>query len=169
MTNPTVWENIQNSSLGAGIASSEWAFPIIETVHVIALVTVVGVIAIMDLRLLGLASTKKSVAAMERDTVPLTWVAFGLALVTGLLMWVSKAATYMANPYFLWKMGLMLLAGVNMFIFHRVVAKGMGTWGQPGGQIPTAAKVSGLVSLALWMVIPLCGRIVGFTLGVYYA
>ena len=169
MSSATVWQRIEGSSLGTTIAEAELLFPTIETVHVIALVTVVGVIAIMDLRLLGLASTKKSVAAMERDTVPLTWVAFGLALVTGLLMWVSKAATYMANPYFLWKMGLMLLAGVNMFIFHRVVAKGMGTWGQPGGQIPTAAKVSGLVSLALWMVIPLCGRIVGFTLGVYYA
>ena len=169
MTNPTIWEDIQNSSLGAGIASSEWAFPIIETFHVIALVTVVGVIAAMDLRLLGLASTGKSVAAMERDTVPLTWVAFAVALVTGLLMWVSKAATYMANPYFLWKMGLMLVAAVNMAIFHRVVARGMSRWGRVGQPVPTAAKLSGLISLALWLVIPLFGRIVGFTLGVYYA
>ncbi len=169
MTNPTMWENVQNSSLGAGIASAEWAFPIIETIHVIALVTVIGVIAAMDLRLLGIASTGKSVSAMERDTVPVTWTAFAVALVTGMLMWVSKAATYMANPFFLWKMGLMLLAAVNMVIFHRVVADGMETWGQPGGRVPTAAKISGLVSLALWLVIPLCGRIVGFTLGVYYS
>jgi len=169
MTNPTIWENVQNSALGLSIAESEWAFPIIETVHVISLVTVVGVIAVMDLRLLGLASTSKSVAAMERGTVPLTWAAFAVALVSGLLMWVSKAATYMANPFFLWKMGLMLVAAVNMAIFHRVVARGMHQWGEPGMVTPLGAKLSGIVSLLLWMIIPLCGRIVGFTLGVYYS
>ncbi|MXO61016.1 hypothetical protein GRI89_15850 [Altererythrobacter salegens] len=169
MANPTIWENVQNSSLGLGIAESEWWFPTIETVHVIALVTVVGVIAAMDLRLLGLTSRGKSVVAMERDTVPLVWGAFVLALVTGTLLFVSKAATYMANPFFLWKMGLMALAGVNMAIFHRVLSQGVDEWGQPGHAIPMAAKVSGVVSLVLWMLIPLCGRIVGFTLGVYYS
>ena len=169
MANPTFWEDIQNSSLGAGIAGSEWWFPTIETVHVIALVTVVGVIAVMDLRLLGLTSRGKSVVAMERDTVPLVWGAFAIALVSGLLMFVSKAATYMANPYFLWKMGLMVIAGINMAIFHRVVSRGVEEWGQPGHAIPVAAKISGLFSLALWMLIPLLGRIVGFTLGVYYS
>jgi hypothetical protein len=167
MTNPTIWENLQNTSLGIGIAESEWWFPIIETLHVIALVTVIGAIAAMDLRLLGLTSGNKSVVAMERDTVPLTWGAFAFALITGLLLFVSKAATYMANPYFLWKMGPMALAGVNMLIFHRLVSQGMHEWGQPGHATPTAAKVSGLLSLALWIAIPLCGRIVGFTLGVY--
>ena len=168
MTNPTIWENLQNTSLGLGIAESEWWFPTIETVHVIALVTVIGVIAAMDLRLLGITSGTKSVSAMERDTVPLVWGAFGLALVSGLLMFVSKAATYMANPYFLWKLGLMALAAVNMVIFHRVVSKDVDEWGQPGHVTPTAAKVAGLLSLALWATIPLLGRIVGFTLGVYY-
>jgi hypothetical protein len=105
---------------------------------------------------------------MERDTVPLVWTAFAVALVSGALLFVSKAATYMANPYFLWKMGLMLLAGANMAIFHLVWSKGMADWGRPGQTVPTAAKLSGLLSLGLWLVIPLCGRIVGFTLGVYY-
>lgn len=168
MSAGTIWQQIEASSLGVTIAESEWMFPTIETVHVISIVTVIGVIAVMDLRLLGITSGSKSVAAMERDTLPLTWGAFAIALISGLLMFVSKAPTYMANPYFLWKLGLMALAGVNMLIFHRVVSKGVETWGAPGHVTPTAAKVAGLMSLALWMVIPLCGRIVGFTLGVYY-
>ena len=168
MTSTTVWQTIEASSLGVTIAESEWMFPTIETIHVIAIVTVIGAIAIMDLRLLGLTSGSKSVAAMERDTLPLTWGAFALAVLTGTLLFISKASTYMANPYFLWKMGLMLLAGVNMVIFHRVVSRGVATWGAPGASTPASAKLSGLLSLALWMVIPFCGRIVGFTLGVYY-
>lgn len=168
MSSGTIWQQIEGSSLGVKIAEAEYLFPAIETVHVIALVTVIGVIALMDLRLLGIVARSKSVAAMERDTVPLTWTAFAIALISGLLLFVSKASTYMANPYFLWKMGLMLAAGMNMALFHLKWSKGMADWGKAGMPIPTAAKVSGLLSLGLWLIIPLCGRIVGFTLGVYY-
>ncbi|HSG34216.1 MAG TPA: hypothetical protein VLA37_06750 [Sphingomonadaceae bacterium] len=165
----TIWQKIEATAVGTRIAESEWMFPTIETIHVFALVTVIGLIAIMDMRLLGLNSKNRTVMALERDTIPLTWKAFALATVTGVLMWISKAATYMANPYFLWKMGLIVVAGINMVIFHRIVSKGIDQWGQPGAKIPLAAKVSGLVSLGLWIIIPFCGRIVGFTLGTYYS
>ncbi|MBS1240031.1 MAG: hypothetical protein H6R45_737 [Proteobacteria bacterium] len=160
--------SIENSAFSSAIASSEWMFPTIETVHVFAIVTVIGTIAIMDMRLLGLASRNRTVKAMEHDTIPVTWIAFGLAVITGALLFVSKATSYMANPYFLWKMGLMLLAGVNMAVFHRILSKNIAEWDAPGAAAPMAAKVSGLLSLLLWMVIPFCGRAVGFTLGVYY-
>jgi len=163
-----IFSNIENSAFGSAIAGSEWMFPAIETIHVFAIVTVIGTIAIMDLRLLGLASRGRTVQAVERDTVPLTWIGFALAVITGILLFVSKATSYMANPYFLWKMGLMLLAGVNMAIFHRVLSKDIAQWDAPGATAPAAAKIAGLLSLALWIVIPFCGRAIGFTLGVYY-
>ena len=168
MSSPSMWVGLEQTGLGSTIASSTWLFPTIETFHVIAIVTVIGTIAAMDLRLLGLTSGSKSISAMERDTLPVIWVAFAFAVLTGLLLFVSKAASYMANPYFLWKMGLMLLAGVNMAIFHRVLSKDIGQWDVPGAAAPAAAKIAGLLSLALWIVIPFCGRAIGFTLGVYY-
>ena len=168
MSSGTIWQSIENSAFSTTIASSEWMFPTIETVHVVAIVTVIGVIAIMDLRLLGLTSGNRSVAAMERDTLPVTWAAFALAVITGLLLFVSKATSYMANPYFLSKMALMLLAGINMAVFHQVVAKGQVAWGMPGMSPSSGAKIAGMLSLLLWVAIPFCGRIVGFTLGVYY-
>ncbi|WEK47495.1 MAG: hypothetical protein P0Y56_04175 [Candidatus Andeanibacterium colombiense] len=163
-----LFTNIENAPFSAAIASSEWMFPAIETVHVFAIVTVIGTIAIMDMRLLGLTSLGRTVRAMERDTIPITWIGFALAVITGALLFVSKATSYMANPYFLWKMGLMMLAGLNMAIFHRVLSKDIAEWDAPGAVAPLAAKLSGLLSLALWMVIPFCGRAIGFTLGVYY-
>lgn len=153
--------------MGTTIASSEWMFPTIETIHVIAIVTVIGAIAMMDLRLLGLTSGGRTVRALAHDTLPVTWVAFALAAITGLLLFVSKASTYMVNPYFLWKMGLMALAGVNMAVFHRYLSQGMDSWGEPDAAVPLNVKLAGALSLALWMVIPFCGRVIGFTLGVY--
>ena len=169
MTTGSLWAALENSSLGSAIASNEFLFPTIETVHVIAIVTVIGAIAIMDLRLLGVTSGSKSVAAMEHDALPVTWIAFTLAVITGGLLFVSKAQSYMVNPYFLWKTALMALAGVNMVVFHRYFSKDIGTWGAPGGAIPLSAKLSATLSLLLWMAIPFCGRVIGFTLGVYYA
>jgi hypothetical protein len=163
-----MWVGLEQTGLGSAIASSTWLFPTIETIHVISIVTVIGVIAALDLRLLGLASGSKSISAMERDTLPVIWIAFALAVVTGLLLFVSKAASYMANPYFIWKMILMGLAGVNMLVFHRYVSKDIRTWGAPGSAIPLGAKLSATLSLALWLVIPFCGRVIGFTLGIYY-
>jgi hypothetical protein len=65
-------------------------------------------------------------------------------------------------------MALMLLAGINMAVFHRLVAKSQDRWGLPGVSPSSGAKIAGFLSLALWIAIPFCGRIVGFTLGVYY-
>ncbi|MGZ3173370.1 MAG: DUF6644 family protein [Croceibacterium sp.] len=169
MITGSLWATLENSTLGSTIASNEWMFPTIETFHVIAIVTVIGVIAVMDLRLLGFTSGSKSIAAMERDTLPLTWIAFAIAVVTGTLLFVSKAQSYTVNPYFIWKLVFMALAGVNMLVFHRHFSKGIERWGVPGGVIPIGAKMSATLSLLLWMIIPFCGRIVGFTLGTYYA
>ena len=56
-----IWESIEYSNLGITIAESTWMFPTIETIHVIALVTVLGMIAIVDLRLIGVASRQLAV------------------------------------------------------------------------------------------------------------
>lgn len=168
MNSGALWQNLENSSFGSTIASSEWMFPTFEAIHVIAIVAVIGAIAIMDTRLLGLTSANRTVQALARDTLPVTWIAFALAVASGLLLFVSKATSYMANPYFLWKLALMALAGLNMAVFHRYISKGMDRWGAPGAAIPLNAKMAGALSLVLWMAIPFCGRVIGFTLGVYY-
>ena len=169
MVTGPLWRALEHSDLGTTIASSEWMFPTLETIHVISIVTVIGCIAAMDLRLLGITSRGKSVQAMEHDTLPITWIAFAIAVASGGLLFVSKATSYMVNPYFLWKTALMALAGVNMLVFHRVFSKGIDSWGKPGGAIPLNVKLSATLSLLLWLAIPFCGRVVGFTLGVYYA
>lgn len=169
MVTGPLWRALENSNLGTTIASSEWMFPTIETIHVISIVTVIGCIAALDLRLLGVTSGSKSVQAMEHDTLPIIWIAFAIALVSGGLLFVSKATSYMVNPYFLIKDALMVVAGLNMAAFHFYFSKGIGQWGKPGGAAPLNAKLSATLSLLLWMAIPFCGRVIGFTLGVYYA
>jgi hypothetical protein len=161
-----VWPALEASPVGDFVASSPWAFPTIESVHVIAIVTVVGTVAIMDLRLLGLASGSWTVTQMSRDTLRWTWVAFVAAAITGALLFVSKAHIYAIEPWFIGKMILIALAGVNMAIFHVFTWRSVGEWGA-GGRSPLPARIAGGLSLALWLLAIFCGRWVGFTLGKY--
>jgi len=160
------WQWLENTELAQTIAGSEWIFPTVETLHVIFIVTVVGSIAIVDLRLLGLTGRNQLVTSLSRDTLPITWVAFAGALITGGLLFASKATQYMVNPYFITKISLILLAGINMLVLHFLNWRDVATWDR--GQAPAAVKLAGGISLAFWVVVVFCGRVIGFTLGIYH-
>lgn len=161
-----IWQSIQYSPLGISIAESLWAFPTIETIHVIALVTVFGTIMIMDLRLLGFTSTNVPVSRISADTLKWTWAAFVLAAVTGTLLFISKASSYMVNPFFLSKMGVLAAAGLNMLLFHFLTYKSVSQWDN-ATSLPRGAKIAGVLSIVFWLSIVFFGRAIGFTLGVY--
>lgn len=162
----SLWQSLEASAVGSFVAESAWAFPTLESIHVIAIVTVVGTIAVMDLRLLGLASRDYAVTNMSRDTLTWTWGAFVLAAITGVLLFVSKATSYAINPYFQLKMVMLALAGLNMAIFHVSIWRSVQTW-DSAAAIPLGAKVAGGLSLAFWTLVIFFGRTIGFTLGIY--
>ena len=162
-----IWERIEYSSLGTTIAESTWMFPTLEVLHVIALLTVIGTIAIVDLRLIGLASRANRVSLIAGDLLPWTWGAFGLAAITGSLLFVSKASSYMINPWFLAKLAMLALAGLNMMYFHMTAWRAVEHW-ELDPTFPAAVKVAGWLSLFFWLVVVICGRMIGFTLGIFY-
>ena len=162
-----IWERIEYSGVGTYIAESTWAFPTLETLHVIALVTVLGTIFVVDLRMLGLTSNKFAVTKTANDTLPLTWGAFVLATITGLLLFVSKASSYVINPYFLWKMAMLALAGLNMMYFHFITWRTVDHWDRDAS-MPVSVKIAGGLSLFFWLLVVFFGRAIGFTLGMFY-
>lgn len=162
-----IWQSIEYSGLGLFVAESTWAFPALETLHVIALVTVVGTIAIMDLRMIGVAGRNWAVSDLSKDTLPWTWGAFVMAAITGGLLFISKASSYVINPYFLWKMGMLVLAGLNMMYFHFITWRTVEHWDRDP-TVPMAVRVAGILSLVFWILVVFFGRAIGFTLGIFY-
>ena len=161
-----LWQALEASPVGDYVASSSWAFPTIETVHVLAIVIVLGTIVVMDLRLLGLASTESAVTVTSRDTLGWTWGAFVLAMITGALLFVSKAHAYVANPNFIIKMVLIAFAGVNMGVFHVFTWRTVDAW-DAGHDVPRAGKIAGGLSVLLWVLVVFFARAIGFTLDQY--
>jgi hypothetical protein len=157
-----LFKALQASPLGSTISQSPWMFPTIETVHVVAVATVIGTIAVVDLRLLGVASKARPASALIREFLPWTWGAFALALVSGGLLFTSRAADYMAIPAFVAKFAIMAFAAVNMLVFHLTAERRIAAWDL--GRPAIGARVAGGLSLLLWTVIVVCGRQVGFSL-----
>jgi uncharacterized protein DUF6644 len=156
-------EWLQATSLAVFIHKTPWAFTTIELVHVFAISLVVGTIAIVDLRLLGLASTRRPFTAVARGLLPWTWAAFVLAAAAGSLLFISQAAAYFVNPTFWLKMVVLVLAGVNMLIFELITVKGVQTWDlEPTPPLP--ARAAGGISLACWALVVTFGRWTGFTM-----
>jgi hypothetical protein len=146
------------------IRSSALAFPWLESVHVLAIALVLGTIAVADLRLLGVASVKRPVTQLLDDVLPVTWVAFGVAAVTGIAMFASNAVEYAHNTPFQLKMVMLVLAGLNMLAFQLITFRGVGKWDE--AQVtPPGARFAGAFSLLAWISIVAFGRWIGFTIG----
>ena len=156
---------IQDLPLSAAMrgesAGTEWLFPIVETVHVLTLTIVFGSIAMVDLRLVGLTGRGSSISRLSAETLPWTWTAFAIAALAGMLMFSSKALIYYGDIPFRLKMVCLLLAGINMAMFHWLGTRHLEAWDR--GRPPRAAKLAGGASLLLWTTIVAAGRWVGFT------
>jgi len=154
---------LYDSSFGTAIREQGTLFPWIESLHVLCITLVVGSISIVDLRLLGIASKSRAVSRLTGEVLPFTWIMFVLAAITGGLLFSSNAVKYAHNVFFLSKMALLVVAFVNMMVFHVITSRGIEHWDE-SPHPPVPAKLAGGVSLLLWAAIIVCGRWIGFTM-----
>ncbi|MGO9064411.1 MAG: DUF6644 family protein [Myxococcaceae bacterium] len=160
----TSWlEWLYATGWAASIRENEYAFPWIECVHVLAITLVVGSISVVDLRLLGVAWRDRPVGRVLRDVLPVTWAAFGLAVTSGFLLFASNAPAYARNPFLRAKMALLLLAGLNMALFHWWARRSLAQW-EAAPLTPWRARLAGGVSLLCWVSVVVVARWIGFTM-----
>ncbi len=152
---------LEASPPAVAISESSWLFPGIESVHVLAIALVVGSITMVDLRLLGVALRGRPVAELTAEILPWTWSSFVVAACTGALLFSSNASHYWGTVPFRAKMLVLSLAGLNMIVFHATTYRSVELWGREP-QTPPAAKVSGAISLLLWIGVVTLGRWIGF-------
>lgn len=155
-------EWLQATSLAVFIHQTKWAFTTIEVIHVIAILTVIGSIAIVDLRLLGIAPARRPFTQLARDVLPLTWTAFVLAAATGSLLFISQAVAYFTTATFWIKMSIMALAGINMLVFEFITVRGVQDWDVKQTP-PPQARLAGGISITCWLLVFVFGRVTGFT------
>ncbi|MBO9601941.1 MAG: hypothetical protein J7496_05475 [Novosphingobium sp.] len=160
------WQGLEASAFGDYVAESTWAFPTLESLHVMSFVTVLGSLLVVDLRILGIGWKDVRLTTLSHETLRITWIGFVCAAITGLMLFCSKATSYVINPYFKLKLVMLAFAGINMVVFQFVTWKSVAGWDL--GKVPTAAKVSATLSLLAWICVVFFGRAIGFTLSMFY-
>jgi hypothetical protein len=153
-----VW--LEATAIGTAMRQWLWLYPIVEIVHIVGFVTLVGAAFMFDLRLLGLGRTLPVSALAEHL---LRWARWSLILVvpTGTLMFVAHAVEMIENPAFRLKLLLIAAAFLNAAVFHRWPFRAVGDWDTELAA-PLDARLAGALSLLLWTGVLACGRLLAY-------
>src|SRR5262249_14795336 len=143
------FEQLAESSWSIELHESQYAYSIIESIHVWTLCVFFGTVAMVDLRLLGWTMRGVPVSEFARRVLPWTIAGFIVMVITGtLLVYAIPVRTYQ-SIFFRGKMLLLVLAGLNMWLFHARVYPKVAGWDVDRAP-PRAAKIAGAISLTLW-------------------
>jgi uncharacterized membrane protein len=157
----SICDSIENSGLLTDVRETPWVYPIIMSIHMVCIAVFGGMILMTDVRLLGLGFKDKTVAEVVGGLRPFKRIGFVVMVACGLLMAGSQASQYYQNPYFWTKMALLVLVGVHAMVFKPTV------YDHPeqldkSPVLPTRAKAAAVISLTLWVSIPVCGRLIAY-------
>jgi hypothetical protein len=154
-----VFEWLEHSYLATSIRQSPLLFPVIEIVHIIGFIFLVGTAFLFDLRLLGFAK-KLPVKAVADYVLPWSRRSLLLVVPSGLLLFIAQAKALSTNGVFGLKLFLILLAFGNAGVFHLFTFGSVSNW--PMGETPVAAKANAIISLTLWISVITCGRLIAY-------
>ncbi|MEW6760818.1 MAG: hypothetical protein AB1437_08325 [Pseudomonadota bacterium] len=144
--------------LAQAMREHPWLYPAVETLHIVGFALLVGAVAMFDLRVLGFGR-QLPVRALARHLLPWSAGSMLLVLPTGLLLFIADPAALLANPVFLLKLALIVLAGVNAIAFHAGPYRGADAW---DARAPGRAVLHALLSLGLWIAVIASGRLLAY-------
>lgn len=134
------------------LASNPWAYPVLESVHIVGIALLLGNLVAFELRVWGLAA-ELPLRALARLSLSLSLLGFAIVALTGSLMFASQPNELLANRAFTLKLGLIFLAGCNAAWFH-----GRGSLAHPDG----LARLQTVLSTGLWLTVIICGRWIAY-------
>lgn len=140
---------------------SQYMYAFIETAHVMGITIFVGTIAMVDLRLLGLAFKDVSVSAMLNKMLPWTVGGFLLMVATGLLLFYAIPVRTFHSLWFRIKAVLLIAGAINIWHFHHRVQQDVSKW-DVGVRPPASARISAAISLVVWCGVIVTGRFIAY-------
>lgn len=146
---------IQTNAIADALNSSEWVFPIAECFHIAAFAWSIGLIALVDFRLLGVGLKRESASQVAKATAPWTLLGLAVVLLSGPVLFLSDPRMYLYNPSFRFKIGALVIAIVFNYTIHRKVALS-------DHSSKALQAVVGVVSLALWVSVVFGGLFIAF-------
>jgi hypothetical protein len=154
-------EWLANTQGSIALHESTWGYPVVESVHVLALCLFLGLAAMLDLRLLGVTMRAAPVSEVVERLLPWTIAGFVLMVISGALLFYAIPVRTFQNIFFRIKVVMLILSGLNAWVFHSTVYRRVAEWDLDPVP-PKRARVAAGLSLALWAGIVVAGRMIAY-------
>ena len=154
-----IW--LSETKWSIALLESLYMYPWIESAHVLSICFFIGILLFVDLRLMGVAFTKLPISEMNKKVLPWSLFGFGLMMLTGFLLFYAIPVRSYQNIFFRFKVILILVAGLNAFLFHRQMKLEGMNWDE-GKSIPKSVHLKAAASLVLWSGVIISGRMIAY-------
>lgn len=159
-----VWFHwLQNTPFATNIRQADLLFPLIEGTHILALSFSVGLIVMLDLRLLSLAFRGEAVSKVMHQVMPWALPGFAVMFVSGIVLFITQAEKAYSNTFFRFKILFLILAGLNALFYQLKFYPHMKEW-DTAPSVPGGARLTAGLSLFLWVAIIALGRTMAYEL-----
>lgn len=153
---------LQGSALGETVRSAPYLYPVLESIHILGIALLVGPAFTFDFRLLGVGHRFVSIPAAARYLLPVCHIGLAIAVITGIALLSAQATVVARTEAAPWKFGLLILASLNVAVFHCGVYRRVDEWAD-AAVTPIAARVGGGISLIAWTGVIFAGRLLAYT------
>jgi len=152
-----IFKGFGNSWVGEVISGSNWLFPAVEAVHIVALAMLCGAIIMLNLRLFGITLRQKPMAQLADELAPWTLCSLVIIILTGVMLFSSEAMKAYTSIPFQVKMVFLFVAVIFHYTIYRKLTH------VPEAQVsPAWNKLAAATSLILWFGVGVGGRAIGF-------
>lgn len=157
----TLCEWLERTRWSIALHESVYAYATVESIHVWTLCLFVGFAAMLDLRLVGVTFRRVPVSELATRLLPWISVGFAVMVVSGVLLFYGIPVRSYHNVFFRLKLVLLVLAGLNVWLFHSGVYRRVATW-DLDVRPPRQVRIAGALSLLLWVAIIFSGRMIAY-------
>lgn len=154
-----MFEWLEALPLSEFIRTDIWGWPVALTLHVIGTALLVGLIFVIGLRFLGLFELIPY-SSLTR-LLPLVWFAFGLQVLSGFLLWMTKASRYVADGAFELKVLLIVVGVALTYQFSKTMQREAVNWDRAGAVASHKARTVAAIML-VWAGVLITGRLTGY-------
>jgi hypothetical protein len=151
---------LKSSGLAEAVRQWFWAYPLVEVVHIMSIIFLVGPVAMFDLRLLGF-SRYIMVTDLAWHLLPWSYASFGVVLLSGFLLFATDAPAIALNLAFRLKLALIFSAGINAIVFHWKFYPSVQQWNREV-KSPWRVQAIAILSLILWIATIVCGCLIAY-------
>ena len=155
-----VLEWLESTQFSALVRSELWGWPLALTLHALGTALVIGFVAIIGLRLLGLFDLIPYTSL--KRMFPIIWAALALQLLSGFTLWMTKPTQYVADVAFLLKVSLVIAGTILTLSLYGTVMREATSWDAKRGVVSSRAVAFVAATLLVW-----CGALVAGRLTAY--